>query len=415
MKKFIITSLLIVLFILNLSLNVYGASIDNSSLKNSIKNVNSYLKNNIDYNQPEYLTEILDENGNVPAYSYYPKHVSSRGIKSLKAFNGKIFMGLGDWNDNTGPVKILYYDTKSKKIVSTGTIADEAVETFHIIDNTLYTTGTDPKAAWGYGSYYQYNETDNKWEQHQNNNGWKHIFNIIKFDDKLFLCGSVNGKQTPIQYSEDNGNTFKYIYLYQDNTQLTIDGNLRCYNLISFNNNLYAFVASSGTPKYNGIYKYDSKEDKFNYISKALDNSAHFYARFPKHSSLGDKFIFLSGTHLYSTTDLKEFKPILINLYGQTIKSSKGFNTYVGGTETSAQDSLVIDDTLYLLSYKSDKSSYIARIFSTKDLSTTKLVYEFKTSSPPYSFEYYDGSFYVGTNVGYSSGLGDSVKNRKFI
>lgn len=412
-KKVFTINLILLLVLINLNSYTYASSVNDSSLKKSIKKVNSYLKNNIDYNQPEYLTEIVDDNKEVPAYSYYPKHVSSRGIKTLKAFNGKIFMGLGDWNDNTGPTKILYYDTKSNKVVSSGTIADEAIETFTIIDKKLYTTGTDPKAAWGYGSYYQYNETDNKWEQHQKKHGWIHIFKMVEFENKLFLCGSTQKNFTPIQYSDDNGEVFNNIFLYKDSEQLPFDEELRCYNLISYDNNLYGFVASTNNKKIDGIYKYDSKENKFNYIANLPDSSIHWFARFPKHSIFKNKFIYLSGSHVYSTTDFKQFTPILANLFGKTVLNPD-YVFYSTGTE-NAQDSLVVDDTLYLLTYKKDGNSYLARIYATKDLSTTQLIYELETPSTPFTFEYYDNSFYIGTNVGYSSKLDDSVKNRKFI
>ena len=401
-KKVFTICLILLLVLINLNTYIYASSVNNSNLGKSIQEINSYLKDNIDYNQPEYLNEILDDNGKVPAYSYYPKHVSSRGIKTLKAYNGKIFMGLGDWNDNTGPTKVLYYDTKNDKIVSSGTIDDEAIESFNIIDGSLYTTGCDPRATWGYGSYYKYNETENKWEQNQKKNGWIHVFNIVKFDDKLFMCGAAQKNYTPIQYSTDNGNTFKNVFLYKGTTQVPFHQNLRCYNLFSFNNNLYAviktqylFPVADKMHEYAGIYQYDAKEDKFIYISDY--KMANNYSRFPIHSIFNNQYIFLSDYSLYSTTNCKEFTPLMSNLFNEK--------------NENIQASLVSNDTLYLLSYKKEAQSYLTRIYATKDLSTTKLIYEFKTSSTPFAFEYYDNSFYVGTNVGYSSKLDDSAKS----
>ena len=94
------------------------------------------------------LTEIKNIDGNVPAYKYY-SNIAGRGIATLKQYKGKIFMGLGDYSINTGNTKVLYYDTISNSIGSSGTIADEAIEGFEILEDKLYTTGCDPTEAWG--------------------------------------------------------------------------------------------------------------------------------------------------------------------------------------------------------------------------------------------------------------------------
>ena len=93
-------------------------------------------------------TEITNIEGNIPAYKYY-SNIAGRGIATLKKYKGKIFMGLGDYSVNTGNTKVLYYDTVSNSIGYSGTIADEAIERFEILDDKLYTTGCDPTEAWG--------------------------------------------------------------------------------------------------------------------------------------------------------------------------------------------------------------------------------------------------------------------------
>ena len=94
------------------------------------------------------LNEIKNTEGNVPAHKYY-NNIAGRGIATLKQYKGKIFMGLGDYGVNTGNTKVLYYDTTSDSIGYSGTIADEAIERFEILDDKLYTTGCDPTEAWG--------------------------------------------------------------------------------------------------------------------------------------------------------------------------------------------------------------------------------------------------------------------------
>ena len=381
--------------------------ITNEFIIGNINKLNSILKEKKDTTNPYFLTEIVDDNGNVPAYEYY-SHIPSRSIKELKAYDGKIFMGIGDWTANTGPVKIIYYDTTDGKIKTSGTIPDEAVESFNIIDGTLYTTGTDPKNGWGYGSYYVYNEENNNWEQHELNNGWIHVFDIEKINNKLFMCGSTTAesKRTPVQVSYDNGETFQDVVIMKNGAQLPYDNALRFYGLEKFNNTLYAYTYSSvGDYAYNGIYQYDEANNQFNFVRSlrprsleyGLDESVRYnYLHFKNNTVFNNSFIYVSGSYLYVLKDFFNYTKI------------EPINNDV------VQDAVVHDDTLYALyyTYNEDKS-FTTRIYSTKDLSTFDLVYEFVIDSFPFSIEYYDNSLYIGTNYhedskdysDYSSGL----------
>lgn len=367
-------------------------SATNEFIVSNINKLNSILEEKKDTTNPYFLNEITDDNGNVPAYEYY-SDIQSRSIKELRAYNGKIFMGIGDWTNNTGPVKIIYYDTTDEKIKSSGTIPDEAVESYAIIDNGLYTTGADPKGAWGYGSYYVYNEENNNWVQHEFNNGWIHVFDIEKVNNKIFMCGSVTkeSEKSPIQVSLDNGKTFQDVIAVKDGEQLPYDDNLRFYGLEKFNGTVYAYTYSSvGNNSYNGIYEYNDESNQFKFVLKlgyaiseyGLAESIRYnHLHFKNNTVFNNKFIYVSGNLMYKTQDMKKFKAI------------KSPNTDV------VQDVVAHDDTLYTLSYQyNEDKTFTTRIYSTKDLTALDLVYEFTIDSFPFSIEYYDNNIYIGTN-----------------
>lgn len=378
MKKFLITNLFLILIFSSFINTVQATAITDATLSTNINEINSLLGNKMDTTNPNYLTEIVDENGNVPAYTYYPNHTSSRSIKELKAYDGKIFMGLGDWNDNTGPVKVIYYDTTDGKIKTSGTINDEAIQIFNIIDDKLYTTGCDPRDAWGYGSYYVYNKETNSWDKHLKNDGWIHIFNIVEFKDKLYMCGSTvdTMEKSSIQSSSDNGETFESVPVYKNDTLLPYNSSLRCYNLAVYNDKLYGYI---GYAPYTGIYEYDEVNNRFDYIG-SKPSSSWYNGTYFEYTTFNDQFIYISGTKLYTSTDLKTFTKIDSN------------------TEGSIRDAVVYNDTLYALSYtKNSRNNYTARIYSTKNLIEFNLIYEFKTNVQPFSLEYYDNNLYVGS------------------
>jgi len=403
MKKVLILIFVFVLIISNIFYTIYAVSITDNSLNKSIKNINSFLKKDIDPTDLSCLTEVVDENNNVPAYEYYPTHIASRAIRTLKAHDGKIFMGIGDWDENTGPVTMLYYDTEDGKVKSSGTISDEAVQNFTIIDDKLYTTGCDPRDDWGEGSYYIYNKQEDKWDKHLKKDGWIHVYNIVEFKDKLFMCGSTvdTTKTSTIQASSDNGETFKSVNVKKDGEMLPYDSGLRCYNLAVVNDKLYGYINND---KYTGLYEYDEEKNEFNHISTLpspfgstldmalLNGYSKMYLRYVVFENY---FIYVSGTYLYKSTDLKSFTEFGFDVQG-----------YV-------QDAVVYDKTLYTLHHSSNSDgTYTARIYKSSDLEKFDLVYEFKTETQPFSLEYYDNSFYVGTGYNYNMTINPEYVNK---
>lgn len=383
MKKSLVIILFLTLIFTSFISTINAITIANDSLAKNISKLNSALVNS----NPGYLTKIVDNAGNVPSYEYYPNHIASRSIKALKAFDGKIFMGLGDWNDNTGPAKVIYYDTADGKLKTSGTINDEAIQIFNIIDDKIYTTGCDPRDSWGYGSYYIYNEETNTWDKHMKNDGWIHVFNIVEFKDKLYMCGSTvdTMEESTIQVSADNGETFESIPVYKNNKVLPFDSSLRCYNLVVLNNKLYGYFYSS---PYAGIYEYDENNNRFDYISDLpnvlldySDNNIFYNKLYLEYNIFNNTFIYPYSTTLYSSKDLKTFT---------SLKT---------GMKEHIRTTIVANDTLYCLTYEniSKNNTYTTRIYSTKDLSKFDLVYEFAAEALPFSLEYYDNSFYIGT------------------
>ena len=85
MKKIMIINILFLLLLITIFPTVNAATITEDSLSNNINKLNSILASKIDTTNLNYLTEVVDENGNVPSYQYYPTQINSRSIKTLKA------------------------------------------------------------------------------------------------------------------------------------------------------------------------------------------------------------------------------------------------------------------------------------------------------------------------------------------
>ena len=75
-------------------------------------------------------------------------------VNELKLFDGKLFVGHGDYGVNTGPTDILYYDFEREAFVKEFTIDDEAIVRFRIIDDMLTVPGVDSTESWDFGNVY---------------------------------------------------------------------------------------------------------------------------------------------------------------------------------------------------------------------------------------------------------------------
>lgn len=385
--------------------NVLGLS--STTSKNNFDDANEIL--DIDKKEPKvyHHREIVDENGNVPAYQYY-EDVESRGINVLKHYKGKIFLGLGDYDRNTGPTKIIYYNVENGKIESSGTISDEEVFHFNIYDDKLYTSGSDVIGNWGTGYYYVYNEDENKWDSFRFDNGWIHVFNIEKYKDKFVMVGSVttDSNRSPVQVSNDGGKTFDDLKLYKYDDEVPTSGSIRVTNCGSYGDSFIVYVSyiiSDSTPtaekemleqgKYYGFYLYDHETNKLNFMgtipykesSNGVSRLQYNNLYYMRNIKFNDKFLVISGEYL-------------LNLYQDQNDSFRAKRYSYDSEGYIVQNMVNFDDELYLLLYKKNGTeSFDVRISKTKDLESFEVIYDFETKSAPSAIEVYGDKIYVGT------------------
>ena len=273
-----------------------------------------------------------------------------------------------------------------------------------------------------YGSVYSYDEENNKWIQKKyigdtsKQTGWIHIFDMKKFKDKLFLAGetynssSAQNKYSHVQYSTDNGQTYNNTKIMYNDIDYTYEIDGRTITMLEYKNELYIiyFNIKNSYVQYNGtgIYKYDEENNQFNYYSSAFWQMRNLTSRNAPSKvawsmccrginfEYKEKLYIVSGYGLCTTTDLKNMKLVKM-------------------PDESVIQNVVIDNGIaYVLSYiyNADKS-YATKIYSTQDFETFDKIYEFNIDTTPVAFEYYDKSFYIGTDLGEKGECKDSSKN----
>ncbi len=341
----------------------------------------------VEKEEPEILfTPIIENDYTVtllgtPFKEHYSQSkLVSRNPWDIKIFDNKIFVGCGDYDKNTGPTDIMYYDLEEKTWVNSGTVGDEAVAKFLVLNDKLTVPGIDPRTStdFSFGNYYVYN--DGGWETLSNIPNAAHTFDIESFQDETFYAiGTSESTQSPVQKTTD-GQTFTEVPFLKDGDPIAeteTDSFPRCYALFATKDKLFAFCRWTNS-RYYGFFEYDG--DAFNLVSEnpPLEMSQEGINRqslINEHVIFNNKGYFSMGT-LYSTTDFENFEKIDVpqNAYVQDIliKENKMYILTSEKLETPTSPDMMYKNTVWEFSKKKKFNEVLYFYHSTTAMSFDK-------------------------------------------
>ena len=323
----------------------------------------------------------------IPTSKRFPNGNVARCVWDLKVYNGNVYVGMGDYDSNTGPTDIWAYNLKKKKWENTATVKDETISRFIEIDGKLYAPGIDPMEDWKLGNYYLLE--NGKWETIRELPSAIHTFDIIKFENKL-MFGVGARFDFPVLYTEDgeNYNYIKFYKNYKNNEPYTWEGDdyTRGYEFLNFNNDLYVLTYHyHAKPKKASasLFKYNPTDNIFDYFG----DGKSFY-KFSTMTSVNilnskgsykGKYFYVSDS-LYYTEDMIEFTKAEVP------------------NDAFASQFKIYNEKMYILSYvKNEDGSYKTTIYSTPNgVSDYQEVYSFNFNVPPISFDIYKNTAYIG-------------------
>ncbi len=345
------------------------------------------------YAYPQAAYEADTINLGIPLKAHYSDVQRARTAWDVEYFDDKLFVASGDYDKNAGPVPIYHYDFSLKQWINGGTVADEQVEQFNIINGKLTVPGCDPQQEWDYGNIYQFE--NNQWVTHRNIPGGIHQFDIIEFDNKVFVGLGVLPGNYPIVASSDNGMTYGEVIMYKDGKPIDTTApadtasssiQIRVYDFFVLKDTLYAFYTKhlDGHSEFE-IYQY--RNNGFHYHS---DLPVHLsYTRYNyeilKAKAEYDDSLYISTGKLYRTEDMIHAQQIILE------------------EETAVTDLRIIDQKLYVLTVqKTQDNTYLNSVwckFGPEPDSFRKVFY-FTFGSPAQCFTYHNGYFYFGMGDG---------------
>ena len=331
----------------------------------------------------------------IPTQTQHFDNAYARCVWDVKVYDGKVYIGCGDYDKNSGPTTLWAYDLKTNSWEQQVTVDEEAIARFITIDGTLYITGIDTHPTpdedheHELGNFYRLE--NGVWKKYRNLPHSIHNFDMTLFNGKLFSSLGAENGFSPIVYSVDNGNTFSQVQLVKDGNEFITEhmNNVRAYEFITLNDRLYSIVkcyiddkASYNLFEYNGEcfeFVLDITNSLlFNSLTENLINNKVIFK---------DKLYFCTGA-LYCTTDARTFDWINID------------NCHV-------QDIACKDGYMYVLCAKKiSNMQYTTLIYKTADGEQFSQVYSLSYFVSPTCFDFDSNDWYVG--------YGDKTVNNVF-
>ncbi len=156
--------------------------------------------------------------GTHPQAITQPETTSGRQLKSLAAWNGKIYAGYGDYNSNTGPVYLTPYDPATNSFAATPEHAadTESIEVWKQIGNKMFALHVDPKSHWGAAYSVSEGSTSSAATTWTNNMPptMTHVFGIANLSaTDIYISGSkdngsAENEEAKVFRSTDGGATW---------------------------------------------------------------------------------------------------------------------------------------------------------------------------------------------------------------
>ena len=330
------------------------------------------------YNSDKRIVDYVELG--VPSMQSFEVDTASRCPWDMILFDNKLYVGGGDYGDDTGPVDIWAYDLTKECWENTGNVPDEEVDRFAVIDGQLIAPGIDPKDDWSLGNYYI--KTDNGWETVRTIPNGIHNFDMVEYDGKLFAGIGVISGSYPVVCSEDKGKTFYQIPFERNGGEVDTSkwSVVRVYDFLFLNGDMYVFLPNSDDHTYDA-YKYI--DGKFVFDNECIKKV--FRKSFSHRSMSANYYIdgrlYLTFGILYSTDNMNDFLKIKI--------FEKGI----------VYDLCEYKGRLYALyGEANDDGTYNTSVWVKKKGETDEFIklFEFNYDIPPVSFVCNGKDYYIG-------------------
>lgn len=249
----------------------------------------------------------------IPALQEYPEGIPARNIWDMIVVGDALWVGGGDYDKNSGPVTMHYYDLAAGQWQTANALPDEEISHFVTLGETVIATGTDPKENWDLGNYYRLT-ADRTWETVRNLPGGIHNYDMVEFDGRWFAALGVVEGNSPIVCSADGGETFSAVPMQKDGQPLDTAGGvyIRVYRFFVQDGGLYAlFRFSDGEDLYEqSVYRYDGEAFVYHADWNGAVRRTRYNHKVVSAAEVWGGSTYLATGRLYRTTDFIDVEEV---------------------------------------------------------------------------------------------------------
>jgi len=275
-------------------------------------------------------------------HAYAQPSMTGMTIATLQPFNGRIYIGYGDYSSDSGPIEVVAIDPETDTLSESQlSFASEAIFVFRQIGDRLYATDIDPRRTreGGYAMGVA-GEDGDEWSDHKVVRS-THIFDIASFDGTdLWLFGSL-GSTATAWHSVDGGDTWTVALSVPT---LSGEGFSRMYSAFTLGGKLYTQVVDYPDSDQPTSLVYDG--EGWNPAPRFLPETVIYIEAFPwKPVQVGDKVLYMDDH-----TGVTQFMARLYRFDGEKAEYAFGAQEYeTGSLRDYFFDFTVSDGTAYAL------------------------------------------------------------------
>lgn len=131
-----------------------------------------------------------------------------RVIVALHGHGERLYIGYGDWADNTGPIAVLSYDPERGTFDASESLPTEEVSGFWLHGESLFVPDIDPVGHEALGGVFRL-DADQGWGSMTPIDGAVHVFALASFDGRLFATtGSLSDAPAFVVSTDDGGESW---------------------------------------------------------------------------------------------------------------------------------------------------------------------------------------------------------------
>ena len=316
----------------------------------------------------------------------------ARTVWDMQFYNGRVYIGDGDWNGNRGPIDIWSFKPEKGnselKFKKEFTVDDESVDRFRVYDGKLLVPGIDsadkpPKGQhqWDLGNLYI--KENGKWSKFRTVPHGIHVLDTAIHKGNIYVAtGTESGGK--IYESTDSAKTWRSL-----GDSFGEKGIRRFYQIIPMDDFLIAFTGC----KFNVYICQNGKMEIFD-LPCMPSCKVHYW-------TIGRLTRFKNGVvYTVLSTYLWDEKCTSNNLYWLD-NFKQGAKLVECFKDSVVTDIIVRDDYCYVMTTKDKKSkekkTFEASIFKSSNMKNWVRLAEIKELPAfPNSFEFADDYFYIG-------------------